>query len=209
MNLLVVDDHEYTREGIIRIIADVYQLEKVGRASTFNDGLEVFRSTQWNLIVLDINLVGKSGIDLIHAIREIDPNVPILVLSMVPVSQYARRIFQAGATGYVTKADPADEFLRGVQSVLHGLPFISTSIQQEIPFLLQDAPESDPTKELSERELLVLQRLVEGKTMKEIAEEYKLSPSTINSYRRRIFLKLGVTNRFGLLRYVYEKKMYS
>lgn len=209
MKVLVVDDHEYTREGVIRIIADVYDLENVGRAGTYNDGLELFKSDQWNLVVLDINLAGTSGLELISAIREIDANVPILVLSMVPVSQYARRIFRAGATGYVTKADPSDEFLRAVRYVLRGLRYISPIVQQEIPYLLQDIPSESSTKALSDRELLVLQRLIEGKTTKEIAREYQLSISSVNSYRKRLFEKLGVDSIQGLLRYAYENKLVS
>ncbi len=207
MKILIVDDHEYTREGIIRILSDVYQLEQVGLAGNFNDAMELFKSTHWDLLIVDVNLVGKSGLELIDAIRKTDPNVPILVLSMVPVSQYARRIFLAGATGYVSKSDSAEEFLRGVRLVLKGLRFISISVQQEIPLLFEELDKTKQTIELSERELAVLQRLLEGKTTKDIAQEYKISLSAVNSYKKRIFEKFGVSNVQGLLRYAYENKL--
>ena len=109
MRALIVDDHEFTREGIIHILTDNFNIAKLARAGNYEDAMKQIQNDKWDIIILDISLPGKDGLEILRSIRAIESKVPVLVLSMVPVSQYARRILQAGASGYLTKSEPAEE----------------------------------------------------------------------------------------------------
>ena len=207
MRALVVDDHEFTREGIIRILTDNFNIAKLARAGSYEDAMEQIRNNKWDIILLDINLPGKNGLEILRSIREIESKVPVLVLSMVPVSQYARRVLQAGASGYLTKSEPAEELVKAVRTVTRGLKYFSPEVQQEIPDIIDEALDKPKFHNLSDREFEVLRGLAEGKSSKEIAGEYKVSTNTINSYRKRVLLKLHVKSNIDLVKYAYKHKI--
>ena len=207
MRALVVDDHEFTREGIIRILTDNFNIAKLAHAGTYEDAMEQIRNNKWDIIILDINLPGKNGLEILRSIREIESKVPVLVLSMVPVSQYARRVLQAGASGYLTKSEPAEELIKAVRTVTRGLKYFSPEVQQEIPDIIDEALDKPKFHNLSDREFEVLRGLAEGKSSKEIAGEYKVSTNTINSYRKRVLLKLHVKSNIDLVKYAYKHKI--
>ena len=207
MRVLIIDDHEFTREGIIRILMDNFTISKVARAGTYEDAMGQIKNSKWDLITLDISLPGKGGLEILKSIRAVDKKVPILVLSMVPVSQYARRVLQAGASGYLTKTEPAEELLKAVKMVSQGLRYFSPEVQQEIPELIDEAIDKPKHHELSDREFEILRRLAEGKSPKEIASEYKISVNTVNSYRKRILTKLHAKTSLDLIKYAYKHKI--
>ncbi len=204
MRVLVVDDHEFTREGIVRILSDTFNITKIARAGTYEDAIQQVKEVKWDLIVLDINLPGKGGLEVLKTIRASDMKVPVLILSMVPVSQYARRVLQAGASGYLTKGEPAEEFLKAVRMLTRGLRYFSPEVQQELPGLIDEKIEKPRHEDLSDREFEILQRLAEGKSNKEIAAEYRLSSNTVNSYRKRVLAKLHAKTNLDLVRYAYK-----
>lgn len=204
MRVLVIDDHEFTREGIVRILSDTFNITKIARAGTYEDAIQQVKEVKWDLIVLDINLPGKGGLEVLKTIRASDMKVPVLILSMVPVSQYARRVLQAGASGYLTKGEPAVEFLKAVRMLTRGLRYFSPEVQQELPGLIDEKIEKPRHEDLSDREFEILQRLAEGKSNKEIAAEYKLSSNTVNSYRKRVLTKLHAKTNLDLVRYAYK-----
>jgi two-component system, NarL family, invasion response regulator UvrY len=207
MRVLVVDDHEFTREGIIRILMDNFSVAKVIRAGTYESAMEQIKNGKFDLVILDINLPGKSGLEVLTSIRSSQPLLPILVLSMVPVSQYARRILQAGATGYMTKSEPAEEFLKAVRTVSHGMKYFSPEVQQEIPDLVDESIDRPKHDKLSDREFEILQRIADGKSSKEIAGEFKLSVNTVNSYRKRVMTKLHAKSSTDVIKYAYQYKL--
>lgn len=207
MKILVVDDHEFTREGIIRILSDNFGTTKIGRGGSFEEAMQHVRSGKWDIIVLDINLPGKSGLEVLRSIRAIDKDVPILVLSMVPISQYIRRIIEAGATGYMTKGEPAEELLKAFRMLTHGMKYFSPDVQQELPSLIDETIERPKHEVLSDRELAVLQGLAEGKSIKEIAGQYQLTASTVHSYRKRIIAKLRFKSHLDLVRYALKNEI--
>ena len=204
MRALVIDDHDFTREGIVRILTDNFSISKIVRAGSYEEAMDQIKICKWDLVVLDINLPGKSGLEILKSIRAVESKVPILVLSMVPVSQYARRILQAGASGYLTKAEPAEEFLKAVRAVTRGLRYFSPEVQQELPELIDESIDRPKHHELSDREFEVLRRLAEGRSPKEIAGEYKLSVNTVNSYRKRVLTKLRARTNLDLIKYAYK-----
>ena len=204
MRVLVVDDHEFTREGVVRIITDNFTITKIARAATYEDAIDQIKNNKWDLVILDINLPGKGGLEILAFIRSTQSKVPVLVLSMVPVSQYARRIVQAGATGYLTKSEPAEELLKAVKTVTRGLKYFSPEVQQELPDLIDETVDKPKHHDLSDREFEILRRLAEGKSPKEIAAEYKISVNTVNSYRKRVLTKLHAKTNLDLIKYAFE-----
>jgi DNA-binding NarL/FixJ family response regulator len=207
MRVLVVDDHEFTREGVIRILTDNFSITKMARAGTYETALEQIENGKFDFMILDINLPGKSGLELLTSVRSSQPSLPILVLSMVPVSQYARRVLQAGATGYMTKSEPAEEFLKAVRAVSQGLRYFSPEVQQEIPDLVDESISRPKHDKLSDREFEILQRMADGKSSKEIAGEFKITANTVNSYRKRIMTKLHAKSTTDVIKYAYKNKL--
>jgi DNA-binding NarL/FixJ family response regulator len=207
MRVLVVDDHEFTREGVIRILTDNFSTSKIVRAGTYEAAMEQIENGKFDLMILDINLPGKSGLEVLTSVRTSQPSLPILVLSMVPVSQYARRVLQAGATGYMTKSEPAEEFLKAVRAVSQGLRYFSPEVQQEIPDLIDESINRPKHDKLSDREFEILQRMADGKSSKEIAGEFKITVNTVNSYRKRIMMKLHVKSSADVIKYMYKYKI--
>jgi DNA-binding NarL/FixJ family response regulator len=207
MRVLVVDDHEFTREGVIRILTDNFSITKMARAGTYETALEQIENGKFDFIILDVNLPGKSGLELLTSVRSSQPSLPILVLSMVPVSQYARRVLQAGATGYMTKSEPAEEFLKAVRAVSQGLRYFSPEVQQEIPDLVDESISRPKHDKLSDREFEILQRMADGKSSKEIAGEFKITANTVNSYRKRIMTKLHAKSTTDVIKYAYKNKL--
>jgi two-component system, NarL family, invasion response regulator UvrY len=207
MRVLVVDDHEFTREGVIRILTDNFSITTIARAGTYESAMEHLKNGKFDLIILDINLPGKSGLEVLTTVRVSQPRLPVLVLSMVPVSQYARRVLLAGATGYMTKSEPAEEFLKAVRTVSRGMKYYSPEVQQELPDLIDESFNRPKHDKLSDREFEVLQKIAEGKSSKEIAGELNLSTNTINSYRKRIMEKLHVKSSTEVIKYAYKFKL--
>ncbi|MGD0589488.1 MAG: response regulator transcription factor [Bacteroidota bacterium] len=207
MRVLVVDDHEFTREGVIRILTDNFSTSKIVRAGTYEAAMEQIENGKFDLMILDINLPGKSGLEVLASVRTSQPSLPILVLSMVPVSQYARRVLQAGATGYMTKSEPAEEFLKAVRAVSQGLRYFSPEVQQEIPDLVDESINRPKHDKLSDREFEILQRMADGKSSKEIAGEFKITSNTVNSYRKRIMTKLHAKSSADVIKYAYKYKL--
>ncbi len=207
MRVLVVDDHEFTREGIIRILTDNFSISKIVRAGTYESALEEIQNTKFDLMILDVNLPGKSGLELLATVRSTQPNVPVLVLSMVPVSQYARRVLQAGATGYMTKSEPAEEFLKAVKAVSQRLKYFSPEVQQEIPELIDESISKPKHEKLSDREFDILKRMTDGKSSKEIAAEFNITVNTVNSYRKRIMYKLHLKSNADIIKYAFKNRL--
>lgn len=207
MRALVVDDHEFTREGVGHILTDNFDVTKLALAGSYEAAMEHIQNAKWDIIVLDISLPGKGGLDILKSIRGIQSKVPVLVLSMVSVSQYARRILQAGATGYLTKSEPAEELIKAVRAITHGLKYFSPEVQQELPDIIDETIEKPKHHKLTDREYEVLRKLAEGKTSKDIAAEYHISVNTINSYRKRVLLKLHAKTNIELVKYAFKYKL--
>ncbi|MGD1043782.1 MAG: response regulator transcription factor [Bacteroidota bacterium] len=207
MRVLIVDDHEFTREGVVHILTDNFNIVKMARAGNYEDAMVQIQNDKWDIIILDINLPGKGGLEILSYIRAIESKVPVLVLSMVPVSQYARRILQAGASGYLTKSEPGEELIKAVRTLTRGLKYFSPEVQQELPDIIDETIDKPKYLNLTDREFEVLRRLAEGKSSKEIAGEYKISINTINSYRKRVMTKLHAKSNIDLVKYAYKYKI--
>lgn len=203
MKILLVDDHAVVREGLRRILAERLPAASFGEASSSATAIERVAGEVWDLVILDISMPGRGGIDALKEIHHLCPQLPVLMLSLHAEEEYATRSFRAGASGYITKDSPPDELLRAVGKVVEGGKYVSAALaEQLVTRLSSSAP--PPHEILSDRELVVLRKLAAGKSVKEIAAELHLSEKTISTYKMRVHEKLGLRTTSELLRYALQ-----
>ena len=198
MRILIVEDHPIVRAGLRRLLSSDPQIE-ISEAASGKEALSLFKTHRLDLVILDLNLPGIGGLEVIGRLKAEDAAVRVLVLSVHDNALYVTRAMQAGATGYVSKSAPPDEILEAVKRVTAGRPFIEQSIAQELALLNVRRP-SDPLKDLSRRDLEVLRLLGDGCTLAQIAETMGISHKTIVNNCTQIKAKLGVERTADLIR---------
>ena len=198
INILLVDDHELVRTGICRIIDDVRGMKVIGEAESGEEAVKWCRTHQPDVILMDINMPGIGGLDAMHKILRINEDIKIIMLTMYTENPFPSKVMQAGASGYISKAAGPNEVLNAIRSVHAGQRYLAPEIAQQMA-LSQISPTSDdPFGVLSERELQIMMMITKGQRVVDISEQLGLSPKTINSYRYRLFEKLGVNGDVGL-----------
>ena len=205
--LLLVDDHTIVREGLKRILDGSGDGWSIAEAGSGFQALEILRQHAFALAIVDLSMPGLNGLDLIHRIRADFPKVAVLVLSMHAEEQYAIRSFKAGANGYVTKDSAAAELVTAVRKVAGGGTYVTSSLAERVVQQLSGRGQVPAHAELSNRELEVLQRIVAGKRLTEIAEDLHLSVKTVSTHKTRIQEKLQLPNLAALVRYGLEHEL--
>lgn len=201
-NILVADDHAVVRAGVRQMLAEAYPNCDFAEADDAQQALDWARRREFDLIVLDISMPGRSGLDILRDLRAISTTTPVLVLSMHAEEQFAVRALRAGASGYLTKASVTPELIKAVEQVLGGRPYVSSSLAQHLASgLISGAGEPASTESLSAREFEVLRLIANGKTGKEIASTLSLSFKTVSTYRTRLLEKLQLRSNAELARY--------
>ena len=203
-NILIADDHEVVRKGLIQILAKSVPGTFVGEARNGQEALAKLQKGRYALVLLDISMPGRGGLEVLKEIRGQWPRVPVLILSMHPEEEYAVRALRTGASGYVTKESAAEELVGAVRKVLTGGRFVSASLVETLARELESNADRLPHEALSDRELQVMRMIASGKTVKEIAEELSLSVKTISTYRARVLEKMQLRNNVELARYAFE-----
>lgn len=201
LRVLLADDHAIIRDGLKQILADTEDLAVCGEAANGNEALQLVREQEWDVIVLDISMPGRSGLDLIRLIRDEKPKLPILILSMHHEEQYAVRALHAGASGYLTKESDAELLVQAIRRVARGGVYVSDTVAQLIARGLMPAASELPHTTLSDREYQIFHRLVLGQGLTDIANELSLSVKTISTHKTRILQKMAMTNTSELIRY--------
>jgi two-component system, NarL family, invasion response regulator UvrY len=204
--VLIVDDHEVVRDGIKRILYEQTAEIQFGDAANVSEALVQARGAEWDVVVLDLSLAGRSGLDVLKELKQIRPELPILILSMHADEQYVRRALKAGATGYLTKDSSRGELVDAVNKVIQGERFVSRSLAETLVTLDRD-PDRQLHETLSNREFEVLKAIGRGKTVRQIAEVFALSDKTISTYRTRLLKKMGLKNNAELARYAIQNKL--
>lgn len=200
--VLIIDDHVMVREGVAEIIKHEDDLDVCGTATTANEGMEAVNKLKPDLVIVDITLPGKNGIEFIKDVRAIHPDLRILVMSMHDESLYADRVLRAGGRGYIRKQEGGDKLIEAIRRVLGGEIVVSEKMTGRLLETFSGRKKMDsPLGGLSDRELEVFQLIGQGKTMKEIGDELHLSPKTIEVHRSRIREKLGITSAPELVSY--------
>jgi len=205
--ILLIDDHEVVREGVKKILNVKPDTTVFGEASAAPTALRLVREQDWDVVLLDLSLGGRSGLELLKELKQIRPRLPVLILSMHPEEQYARRAFKAGAAGYVTKDSSKAELVEAVSSVAAGGKYVSRALAEKLIFDLDRGSDRPPHETLSDRELEVMRLLASGKTVTEIAALLSLSDKTISTYRARVLEKTGLNTNAELIRYAIENKL--
>ena len=206
MRILIVDDHTIFREGLKRILSEEFSGVVFGEACNATEALEQVWKRKWDIVLLDITMQGRSGIDVLKEIRNSAPDLPVLILSGHPEEQYAVRVIRAGAGGYLTKESASRELCNAIKRLLSGARYISANVAEQLAAEIQ-APHKDPHEALSNREYQVMLLIAAGKAPKEIASELSLSAKTISTYRSRILEKLHLKNNAEIMLYVVERKI--
>jgi two-component system, NarL family, invasion response regulator UvrY len=199
--ILLVDDHPVVRHGIRQILSGGLSPAVVGEAGTAEEGLAEIRGADWDVLVLDLSLPGPSGLDLLKDVRDERPGLPVLVLSMHPANQFARRVINAGASGYLTKDSPPAELIRAVNEVAAGRRYLNPSVVQELVLGLHAHNPERPHEALSDREYQVLRMIASGMTVSQVAARLSLSVKTISTYRARVLEKMNMKTTAELMRY--------
>lgn len=207
LSLLLVDDHTIVREGLKRILGQIANEWTITEAGTGFQALECLRRQRFELAIVDLSMPGMSGLDLIRRIKSEFPAMAILVLSMHAEEQYALRAFKAGANGYVTKDSAAAELIAAVRKVAAGGAYITTNLAEHVVEQLNGAAQAPRHAELSDREIEVLQRIVAGQRLIEIAEVLHLSIKTVSTHKSRILEKLQLPSTAALIRYGLEHQL--
>ncbi len=205
VHTIVVDDHAIVRRGIIQILGDHPDIRIVGEASDYGSLRALLRvQAEVDLLVMDVGLPGKDGIDILKTLRDEMPKLRVLMVSMYPEDQYAVRAFRAGAAGYLNKASAPEKLIEAVSQVIAGRKYVTPEIAQALIENL-NAPEGASAHEkLSDREFQTLKLIASGKRLSDIAEALTLSPKTVSVYRARILEKMGMANNAELTHYAIK-----
>src|SRR5688572_8831065 len=205
--ILLVDDHAVVRDGIKRMFDEPRGAVSFGEADNPNGALKLVTDEDWDVVVLDLSLGDRSGLEVLKELKKIRPRLPVLILSMHSEEQYARRAFKAGASGYLTKDCSRAELVAAIQKVIGGSRYVSPALAEKLVFDLERGTDIAPHEALSDREFEVLRLMASGKTVGEIAQILSLSDKTISTYRARILEKMGMKNNAELTHYALQNKL--
>jgi DNA-binding NarL/FixJ family response regulator len=201
IKVILCDDHALIRRGIRDTLSDAPDIEVVGEAADYGELRTLMRNTACDVLVLDINLPGRSGLDVLHALKDEGSPVRVLIVSMYPEDQYAIRALRAGAYGYVNKGGDPQQIVQAVRTVAQGRKNVTPEIAHMLIESLTTPAAEQPHEKLSDRELQTLVMIASGKRLSDIAEELMLSPKTVSVYRARVLEKLGLSNNSELTVY--------
>jgi two-component system invasion response regulator UvrY len=205
--ILLVDDHAVVRAGTRLVLSEGFPGAAFGEAGTTAEGLAALERGGWDLVLLDLSMPGRGGLDLLEEARRRWPKLPALVLSAHPEEEFAVRCLKLGASGYVTKAAGAAELVAACRTALDGRKYVTPALAERLASLLGGAEPRPAHEALSQRELEVLRMVASGKSLKEIAAELALSEKTISTYRQRISGKLGISTNVELTRYALQHRL--
>ena len=209
MLILLADDHAVVRRGLRDVLADAFPGAQFAEAGTGDEVLDYVRKNAFNLIVLDVNMPGRSGVDVLREIKSIAPDTPVLMLSVQPEDQYAVRCLKAGASGYLSKDSAVEELVKAAQKVMEGGRYVSEQLSEKLAREIQKPSVKEPHQLLSDRELEVMRMIASGKSLTDIGEALHLSVKTVSTYRSRCLLKMQMESNAELVRYVLEHKLLS
>jgi two-component system, NarL family, invasion response regulator UvrY len=201
INVVVVDDHAVVREGLKRIISENSGMTVSGEAADGFEAMQVLKKQPCDVVLLDITMPNKSGLDVLKELHAESPRLPVLVLSVHPEDQYAVRVLRAGAAGYVTKESAPAKLVQAIKKVVRGGKYVSPSLAEKLIYDIGNETKKAPHENLSDREYQVLCMIASGKTVTNIAVELALSVKTISTYRARILEKLQMNNNAEITRY--------
>jgi len=207
IKIFIADDHAIVRRGLKQIISENSDMAVVGEAANGQDALSKIRKDHYDLILLDISMPGRTGLDILKELKSEAPKLPVLILSMYPEEQYAVRVLRAGASGYLTKDSAPDELITAIRRVISGKKYVTASLAEKLAVDLDASSQKQMHESLSDREYQVMCMIASGKPVGEIAEKLSLSVKTISTYRSRILEKMRMKNNAELTYYAIQNKL--
>jgi two-component system invasion response regulator UvrY len=207
IQIVVADDHPVVRAGIKQIVAEAPDLQVGAEVGDGRELLNLLKEGSFDVIVLDISMPGMDGLELVKLLKNDHPRLPILILTLHPETRYAVRFLRAGADGYLTKANAADELIKAIRKVYGGGKYISAELAEKLASNLDPGSRQHPHEILSDREYQVMLRLASGKTVKEIGDELALSVKTVSTYRTRVLEKMNMKNNAQLMLYAINNNL--
>jgi len=207
MNILLVDDHELIRNGIARIISEEFPFSTLVEVGNGNSAERLARADKFDIIIMDISMPDKNGLDVLKQLRSESNKTPILILSIHPENQYALRSLRAGGNGYLTKNCGRTDLVNAINTVVKGRKYISPEVAEKLVSVFDTSIEKEQHELVSDRELQVLKLIASGKTVSEIANELTLSVATISTYRARLKEKMNMKNNAELTTYAINNHL--
>jgi two-component system, NarL family, invasion response regulator UvrY len=204
---LIADDHAIVRRGLRLLLLEEYPSAEIGEAGDAETLVNKIIQQEWDVVICDISMPGRSGLDALSQIKQIAPKLPVLIMSMYPEDQYALRVLKAGAAGYLGKETIHDDIVKAIQTVQLGKKFITPTIAEKLAKAFEVDTTDQLHEKLSDREFDVFKMLASGKAVSEIANQFALSVTTVSTYRSRVLEKMGMKSNADLTRYALEKKL--
>jgi len=209
INILIADDHTIVRKGLIELVEDTGEIKVVSEAKNSAEVIHLLSENSYDVVVLDISMPGRSGLEALKEIKKIKPKLPVLILSMHPEEQYAVRVIKAGASGYLNKDSAPEELINAIKTIAGGRKYISTKIAEQLANHFDTTKHKAHHEILSDREYEVMLKIARGDSLTAIANELSLSVKTISTYKSRILDKLNLKNNSELTRYVIANNLKS
>jgi two-component system invasion response regulator UvrY len=207
IRVLIADDHAILRRGLKEILVREFVDASCGEAGEAAQVLQQVRSHSWDLVILDVSMPGRSGLDVLSELKQLRPELPVLVLSMYPEDQYGKRVLKAGAVGYMNKETAPEELVTAIRRVLAGGRYVSPTLAEKLASDLGVDAERPIHESLSNREFEVLRMIASGKTNSQMAEELHLSVTTVSTYRARLLEKMRMANNAELMHYALKNRL--
>jgi two-component system, NarL family, invasion response regulator UvrY len=207
LRILIADDHTVVRKGLKQILLEEFPTAHIEDVPDAEEMIKKIMQAKWDVVVSDMSMPGRSGLDALQQIKQIHPDLPVLILSIHPEEHYALRVLKAGASGYLSKGSASDELVKAVQTVLLGKKYISASVAEKLASSFSADTAKHAHELLSDREFDVMKLLATGKSVSEIAEILSLSVTTISTYRARIMTKMNLKTNSDLTKYAIESKL--
>jgi len=207
MRILIADDHAVVRHGLKQILADAFKRAVFGEAANSQEALERVWKEPWDVVILDLTMPGRSGLEVLKEIKRARPKLPVLILSMHPEDQFAVRLLKAGASGYMTKESAPEELVGAVNKAVAGGRYVSVPLAEKLASLIVRDVQAAPHESLSDREFLILRLIASGKPVGVIARELSLSVKTIRTYRARLLEKMCMSNNSELVHYAFQNHL--
>jgi two-component system invasion response regulator UvrY len=207
MRILIADDHAVVRQGLKQILAGAFKRASFGEAANSQQALERVWKEAWDIVILDLTMPGRSGLEVLKEIKQAHPKLPVLMLSMHPEDQFAVRLLKAGASGYMTKESAPEELVGAVKKAIAGGRYVSAALAEKMASLLVHDTQVAPHENLSDREFLILRLIASGKSVSIIARELSLSVKTVSTYRSRLLEKMGMSNNAQLVHYAFHNNL--
>lgn len=207
LKILLADDHSVTREGIIKSLASYFPNAKYSEASNASETLQLIHKTRYDLVILDISLPGRNGLDILKEVKSHYPETPVIIFSMYPEDQFAVRALRHGASAYLTKDIPSKELASAIRQIINGERYITHSLIEVITRDLQHNHDKVPHEILSDREYQVFRLIASGKNVSSIARELSLSVKTISVYRAIILKKMNLKNNSEITYYAFKHNL--